>query len=224
MMDLGGKNILVTGAAGALGAAVADRALELGARAVLVDLRAMDGGPEERWIAADLTDAAATAKALAGVGDVDALFCVAGGFDMGPAVHETEEALFSRMMAINVSTLRNVLSVVVPGMVARRRGSVVTVGALSALKGQAQMGAYTAAKSVVMRLTEALAAEVKDAGVRANCVLPSLIDTPANRRDMPDADFSQWVSPRELANVICFLGSDAASGVTGALMPVAGRV
>lgn len=224
MVDLGGKHLVVTGARGVLGAAIADRAVELGARLTLVDLTAPAGRSKERWIAVDLADAAASAAALVDLGPVDALLCVAGGFDMGPRVHETGPELFARMMAINVTTLQNTLRAVVPGMVERGRGSIVTVGAMSATSGQAHMGAYAAAKSAVMRLTEALSAELRDAGVRANCVLPSIIDTPANRHAMPDADVSRWVSPRELANVVCFLGSESASGITGALLPVAGRV
>lgn len=224
MIDLSGKHLVVTGARGVLGAAVADRAIELGARLTLADLTAPKGRFEERWIAADLADAATSAAALVELGPVDALLCIAGGFDMGPQVHETSPELFAQMMAINVTTLQNTLRAVVPGMVERGRGSIVTVGALSATSGQAYMGAYTAAKSAVMRLTEALSAELKEVGVRANCVLPSLIDTPANRRAMSDADFSRWVSPRELANVICFLASEGASSITGALIPVAGRV
>ena len=224
MMDFSGKHVVITGAGGALGSTVADRALELGARLTLIDIVVPKGQFEERWIAADLTDTVSAKEALAGVGPVDALFCVAGGFDMGPKVYEQDDEMLSRMMAINVTTLHNTLRAIVPAMLERRRGAVVTVGALSAIQGRSGMGAYIAAKSAVMRLTETLAAELKGSGLRANCVLPSVIDTPANRRDMPDADFSNWVSPRELANVICFLGSDEASGVTGALLPVAGRV
>lgn len=223
-MDLSGKHLVVTGAAGALGWAVADRAVELGAKLTLVDLSAPKGSFEGRWITADLTDTAATGAALVELGPIDAVFCVAGGFEMGPGVHETSPDQFAGMMAINVATMQNTLRAVVPSMIERGRGSIVTIGALSAMAGQANMGAYIAAKSAVMRLTEALSAELKGSGVRANCVLPSLIDTPANRRAMPEADFTKWVSPRELANVICFLGSDAASGITGALVPVAGRV
>jgi NAD(P)-dependent dehydrogenase (short-subunit alcohol dehydrogenase family) len=122
-----------------------------------------------------------------------------------------------------VDTLRNSLQAVVPGMVERGRGSIVNVGAMAALKGQAKMSAYVASKSVVLRLTESLSAEVRDRGVNVNAVLPSIIDTPANRAAMPDADFSRWVSPDDLANVICFLASDAARAVHGALVPVTGR-
>ena len=118
--------------------------------------------------------------------------------------------------------MQNAVRAAVPGMIERGRGAIVNVGALGALKGQAQMSAYCAAKSVVMRLTESLSAELKHHGVNVNAVLPSMIDTPRNRADMPDADPSLWVSPQDLGNVICFLGSDAARAIHGALLPVAG--
>ena len=103
-----------------------------------------------------------------------------------------------------------------------RQSTIINVGALGALRGAANMGAYTAAKSTVMRLTEALSDEIKPRGVNVNAVLPSLIDTPRNRADMPDADFATWVDPRDLASVICFLASDGAKAVHGALIPVSG--
>ena len=108
------------------------------------------------------------------------------------------------------------------GVLERGRGSIVNVGALSAQSGQPNMGAYVAAKSTVMRLTESLSGELRSQGVNVNAVLPSMIDTPTNRRDMPDADFSRWVDPADLAEVMCFLASDAARAVHGALVPVRG--
>jgi NAD(P)-dependent dehydrogenase (short-subunit alcohol dehydrogenase family) len=128
------------------------------------------------------------------------------------------------MFAINVRTLQNALRAAVPGMIACGRGSIVNVGALGALKGQGGMSAYTAAKSVVMRLTESLSAELKEQGINVNAVLPSLIDTPRNRADMPGADYARWVGVDDLAAVMCFLGSDAARAVHGVLLPVSGLV
>lgn len=223
-MELTGKHVLVTGAAGTVGSAVADRALELGARLTLVDRHAPAGVTEERWIAVDLTDAAAVEAALRSLPPVDAFFHIAGGFDMGPPVYASPPTLFDAMVSINVATLQTMIAVLAPLMMARGQGAIVTVGALSALKGQAGMGAYCAAKSVVMRLTESLSAETKDFGVNVNCVLPSIVDSLANRRDMPDADFTRWVTPRELAQVICFLGSSGATAMHGAMIPIAGRV
>jgi NAD(P)-dependent dehydrogenase (short-subunit alcohol dehydrogenase family) len=224
MADLTGRHILITGAAGALGSTVADRARELGARVTLVDIVMPDGANQAEWRIVDLLSQSAVMAALSDVEGIDTLFHLAGGFDMGPAVHELTDENLSSMLAINVTTLLNIARAVIPGMIERGRGSIATVGALSALKGQGRMGAYTAAKSMVMRLTESMSAELRDQGINVNSVLPSIIDTPANRRDMPDAEFDKWVSRRELADVICFLGSDAASAVHGVLMPVAGRI
>jgi NAD(P)-dependent dehydrogenase (short-subunit alcohol dehydrogenase family) len=118
--------------------------------------------------------------------------------------------------------LLHAVQAVVPGMVVRGRGKVVNVGAQAALRGAGQMGAYAAAKSEVLRLTESMAAELRGHGINVNCVLPSIIDTPENRAAMPKADPARWVAPAQLAEVIAFLASDAASAVHGALVPVVG--
>ena len=221
---LEGKTIIVTGAAGILGEAVAKEAVSQGATVELVDV--VDGFSSElgRCHSVDLTDAEAVSACIATIGDFDGLANIAGGFDMGPGVHETTDEQWDFLFDINVRTLRRMLSAAVPVLIARGRGSVVNVGALGALHGVGQMGAYTAAKSTVMRLTEALSDEVRAAGVNVNAVLPSLIDTPRNRADMPVADHGTWVKPQDLASVICFLLSDAAQAVHGALVPVRGLV
>ena len=223
-MNLAGKTAIVTGAAGVLGAAVAEECEAQGARAVLIDVAAGFADGSGVRLELDLTDAAAVAEAIAGVGEFDVVCNIAGGFDMGPKVFEITDAHWSDLFDINVTTLRNMLSAALPRLVARGRGSVINVGALGALQGLASMGAYTAAKSVVMRLTEAASEEVRRQGVNVNAVLPSLIDTPRNRADMPKADYSTWVAPASLAKVICFLASDAAADIHGALIPVRGRV
>jgi len=156
------------------------------------------------------------------IGDFDVLANIAGGFDMGPSVHETTDEFWESLFDINVKTVRRVLEAAVPTLVNRGSGSVINVGAQGAIRGMANMGAYLSSKSVVMRLTESLSEEVKEKGVNVNAVLPSIIDTPRNRSDMPDADFSKWVHPEELANVVCFLGSDNAKAIHGALIPVVG--
>ena len=223
-MNLAGKTAIVTGAAGVLGAAVAEECEAQGARTVLIDVAAGFADGSGMRLELDLTDAAAVVEAIAGVGEFDVVCNIAGGFDMGPKVFEITDAHWSDLFDINVTTLRNMLSATLPRLVARGRGSVVNVGALGALQGLASMGAYTAAKSVVMRLTEAASEEVRRQGVNVNAVLPSLIDTPRNRADMPKADYSTWVAPASLAKVICFLASDAAADIHGALIPVRGRV
>ncbi len=222
-MALEGKTVVVTGGAGALGAVAARLAKNAGARVALVDVVEFesDSGSTHQ---ADLTSADNVQRCLAEIGGFDALFNIAGGFDMGPTVYETDDAAWDAMFDINVKTLRNMLQATVPIMLSRGRGSIVNVGAFGALRGAGNMGAYTAAKSVVMRLTEALSDEVRHQGINVNAVLPSLIDTPRNRADMPDADFSTWVSPEDLAEVMCFLASDAARAVHGALVPVTGLV
>ena len=125
---------------------------------------------------------------------------------------------------MNVTTALNASRAAMPYLRLSKAGRIVNVGANGAIKAAAGMGAYAAAKSGVHRLTESLAEELKGDGVTVNAVLPSILDTPANRLDMPDADFSAWVSPRDLAAVILFLVSPEAQAVTGALIPVTGRV
>ena len=223
-MMLEGKVVIVTGANGALGRVVVDVAAGQGATPIALDLRFDGAAGAVRRLEVDLTDAAATATAIASLGDIDAVLNIAGGFDMGPSVHETTPAQWEHMFKLNVVTARNVASAVVPRMLARGRGSIVNVGALSAREGQANMGAYCVAKSAVMRLTESMSRELRGQNINVNAVLPSIIDTAANRRDMPDADFSRWVAPADLAKVMCFLASDAARAVHGALLPVTGLV
>jgi NAD(P)-dependent dehydrogenase (short-subunit alcohol dehydrogenase family) len=223
-MTLEGKRIAITGANGALGRGVTRCAHALGARTLLLDLDFSpgSGGDGAQAFRVDLGDEAATRACFAQLGEVDALFNLAGGFAMGQCTWEVPDAGWAQMYNINVATMQNAVRAVVPGMIARGRGAIVNVGALGALKGQARMSAYCAAKSVVMRLTESLAAELKEQGINVNAVLPSMIDTARNRADMPDADFSRWVTPEDLGNVICFLGSDAARAIHGALIPVSG--
>lgn len=222
-MNLQGKNIVITGAGGALGKATVSRALELGATVQALDIVFSDeplGGVTQHI--ANLLDRDATAALFAALGRIDALFNIAGGFAMGTPAFEASDEEWDTMFSINVTTLRNAIKAAVPGMIEAGGGKIVNVGALGALQGQGDMSAYTASKSTVMRLTESLSAELKHRGINVNAVLPSMIDTPANREGMPEADFSEWVAPRDLANVICFLGSDAAKAVHGVLLPVAG--
>lgn len=226
-MNLTAKTVVITGANGGLGKVVADTARALGAKLVLLDVafapeQLQDNAPDIRKFAVDLTCADATRECFDKIGAFDVVLNLAGGFTMGPAVHETTDAEWDFLFKMNVGTLHNVVRAAVPRLIAQGRGAIVNVGALGALKGGGQMGAYSASKSVVMRLTESMSEELKGRGINVNAVLPSLIDTPRNRADMPDADFSKWVAPEDLANVICFLASDAARAVHGALVPVAG--
>ena len=227
------RTVLITGAAGHLGRALAAAFESEGANLVLVDRelellqRAFGSEAAARLLApCDLLDAARVQavvdSALARFGRIDVLCNIAGGFRMGEAVHETSDATWDFLLDLNARTLLHTARAVVPAMLKAGGGRIVNVGAFSASKGLAQMGAYTASKAVVMRLTEAMAAELRERGINVNCVLPTIIDTPDNRGAMPDADPSRWVAPADLAAVIRFLASDAARAVHGAARPVTG--
>jgi NAD(P)-dependent dehydrogenase (short-subunit alcohol dehydrogenase family) len=174
----------------------------------------------------DLSDPGQAKKAIdaaaAHFGRLDALINIAGGFAF-EAIVEGDPKTWQRMYALNVLTALNASQSAIPHLQASNAGRIVNIGAMGALQAGSGMGAYAASKAGVHRLTEALAAEWKGK-ITVNAVLPSTIDTPANRASMPKADFGKWVTPQELADVILFLVSDAASAVTGALLPVSGRV
>ena len=231
--DFAGRCALVTGAAGNLGRAVAAELGVRGASLVLVDrdLAALrrafgDDAPQRLCVAADLLDSAQAQAAFdAGVarfGRVHVVCNLAGGFRMGEAVHETSEATWEFLWSLNVRTLLHTAQAAVPHFLARGDGKIVNVGAFGAQRGAAAMGAYTAAKSAVIRLTESMSAELKERGINVNCVLPTIIDTPENRAAMPDGDPARWVAPADLARAIAFLASDDARAIHGAALPVAG--
>ena len=167
--------------------------------------------------------AAAYARVRVAAGGIDGVVNVAGGFAWEPIEGGALET-WDRLYTMNVRTAVASCRAALPHLLARGAGRIVNVGALAAQKAGMGMAAYAASKSGVARLTESLAEELKDRGVTVNAVLPSIIDTPANRADMPDADASRWVAPDKLAAVIAFLLSDDASAVTGACVPVSGRV
>ena len=223
-MNLNGKRVLVTGANGALGRAVIAEARAAGADTIGVDLVIDEplASLPGTWLRLDLAQTAPVISAFDRLGEFDALFNVAGGFAMGETAYATSDDEWNAMFRLNVDTMRNAVRASVPMMIRRGRGSIVNIGAQSAREGQPMMSAYCAAKGTVMRLTESLARELRAHGINVNAVLPSILDTPRNRADMPDADYSQWVQPIDLASVICFLGSDAARAVHGALIPVVG--
>jgi NAD(P)-dependent dehydrogenase (short-subunit alcohol dehydrogenase family) len=226
---MNGKVVVVTGASGALGKVVADEALARGARVAGLDHAASQIPATESRIelgGVDLSDAAQARTAIDAVvkhfGGCDALINIAGGFAF-ETVADGDPKTWQRMYALNVLTALNASRSALPHLAASRSGRIVNVGAMGALQAGSGMGAYAASKAGVHRLTEALAAEWKGK-ITVNAVLPSTIDTPANRASMPRADFGKWVTPQELADVILFLASDAASAITGALVPVNGRV
>jgi NAD(P)-dependent dehydrogenase (short-subunit alcohol dehydrogenase family) len=224
-----GKVLVVTGALGALGRVVAETALARGAR-----VAGIDHAPSQIPATAerlelgtvDLSDEtqakAAMETAARHFGRLDALINIAGGFAF-EAIGDGDVRTWQRMYALNVLTALNASRAALPHLAASNAGRIVNVGAMGALQAGSGMGPYAASKAGVHRLTEALASEWKG-NVTVNAVLPSIIDTQANRASMPGADFSKWVRPQELAEVILFLAGDASSAVTGALIPVSGRV
>jgi NAD(P)-dependent dehydrogenase (short-subunit alcohol dehydrogenase family) len=236
MFDFAQQVVVVTGAAGNLGGAVANAFRSAGARLVLVD-RSPDRlprlfpdlvGSEGHFLAGsvDLTDGGAVQamvdEALRRFGRIDVLVNAAGGYRGGTPLHETSPDAWDLMFSINARTVYVVSRAVIPAMLRQGSGKIVNVSARAALQASARAGPYSASKSAVLRLTEAMSAELKTSGIHVNCVMPSTIDTPENRESMPKADPARWVSPEALADVILFLASDAARAIHGAAVPVYG--
>lgn len=225
--------VAITGAFGVLGAAVASAAAAQGCWLALIDYapEAPAGAPSGADVLAlggvDLTDAVQAGAAIDAVvdrfGRLDALLNIAGGFRWETVAGGSSESWYG-LYRLNVLTAANASRAAIPHLKRSAAGRIVNVGSAAALKASLGMGAYAAAKAGVHSLTQALAEELKADGVTVNAVLPSIIDTPANRADMPDADPAAWVAPDDLAAVILFLASEAATAVTGALVPVTGRV
>jgi NAD(P)-dependent dehydrogenase (short-subunit alcohol dehydrogenase family) len=230
-----GKVVAVTGAFGSLGRVVAAVAADRGAFVAAIDFTAAppDGlaerlGPDAMLLGGvDLSSVEGAGAAIADVvtkfGRLDALVNIAGGF-VWENVAGRDSSSWDRLFAINLKTALNASKAAIPHLLQSGAGRIVNVGANSAVKAAAGMGPYAASKAAVHRLTESLAEELKNRGVTVNAVLPSIIDTPANRAEMPGATFDHWVAPADLAAVILFLVSDEAKAVTGALVPVTGGV
>jgi NAD(P)-dependent dehydrogenase (short-subunit alcohol dehydrogenase family) len=231
--------IVITGAAGALGTALSRHLVTRGERVAGVGLRrheerlrALEGelGAAFAGVALEDDSTAAWETALAAVeprlGPVHGAALVAGGWRGGRPFHgDRDEATWRRMLDENLESAQRALRALLPRLVARRSGSVVVVGSRNVERPWSGAGAaaYTVAKSAVVALARAVAAEVLDAGVRVNAILPGTIDTPANRAAMPGADATRWVKPESIAAVVEFLLSDAAADVSGAVLPVYGR-
>ncbi|RIK92099.1 MAG: NAD-dependent oxidoreductase [Proteobacteria bacterium] len=222
------RYVVVTGAAGALGSVVADTLSRDGVKVIAMDQAKTIPGAVDFALSfpgVDLCDQRSVADVFdvlgRDIGYLSGLVNIAGGFRW-ETIADGDIATWDRLFNLNLKTALIASKAALP-LLAAKGGSIVNISAAASQKAAAGMGAYAASKSAVSRLTEALAEEMKDHGVRVNAVLPSIIDTPANRRDMPQADFSRWVSPRDIANIIKFLLSDDARAVTGALLPVTGR-
>lgn len=220
MTRFDGVNVTVTGAAGVLGMAVAQAFMDEGATVSGIDV--VNAETPFRLYQADLIDAQDARRVLAEIGRVDVLANIAGGFTMGDTVETTSDETWDFMYNLNARTVFNMVRAVVPQMAEREHGKIVNIGALNALSGVGRMAAYSASKSVVIRLTESLAEELKSKHINVNCILPSIIDTPRNREDMPKANFSTWVSPSSMAKVVLFLASADADPIHGAALPVKG--
>jgi NAD(P)-dependent dehydrogenase (short-subunit alcohol dehydrogenase family) len=232
-MSFKGQTVMITGAAGNLGQAAAAAFGAAGASLILLDVNegALEriparGAADALRRRADLSDtdsiAAAVGDAILRFGRIDALCNLAGGFHMGEKVHEIPADKWDFMMELNAGSVLRMAQAVVPHMLKAGGGKIVNIGANSALSGKADMGAYVAAKSAVIRLTESMAAELRGHNINVNCVLPSIIDTPQNRAAMPKADPKKWVAPDALADVLLFLCSPAARALHGAAIPVVG--
>ncbi len=222
MSEFDGVNVTVTGAAGALGMAVAEAFQVKGATVTGIDVVSTD--TPFTLHQADLIDPEGARRVVAEIGQIDVLANIAGGFTMGDTVDSTSDETWDFMYDLNARTVFNMVRAIVPQMVARQRGKIVNIGALNALSGVGHMAAYSASKSVVIRLTESLAEELKNKNINVNCILPSIIDTPRNREDMPKANFATWVTPEAMAKVVLFLASSDADPIHGASLPVTGLV
>jgi len=228
-----GRIFAITGAFGVLGSAVAKAAAEQGARLVLIDFAktpppGLPAGADVLVLpGVDLTDAVAAGAAIDAAADrfggLDVLLNIAGGFRWETLETSLVEG-WHRLFLINVQTAANASRAAIPHLRHSLAGRIVNVGANAALKASVGMGPYAASKAGVHSLTESLAEELKADDVTVNAVLPSILDTPTNRADMPKANFASWVAPEDLAAVMLFLASEEARAVTGALLPVTGRV
>ena len=236
MSEFTDKVILITGAAGNLGQAVAQAFASQGAHLALLDLNTEGlrhtaetcrGQASAKTFATNLLDPTSVDSAIAAVieelGQVDVLANIAGGFTMGPLLQDTNDKDWDFMMNLNVRSVFHTCRRVIPEMLNSGGGKIINVSARAAEQGKGRMGPYCASKAAVLTLTESLAAENKYDNINVNCILPGTIDTPQNREAMPEADFNRWVPPAALADVVVFLASKAARCVTGAAVPVYGQ-
>ncbi len=237
MFEFDNKVVLITGATGNLGAAAARSFFSAGANLVLfvrktdklADLIPEMADASERFqaISVAMTNPESVQngveEAIKKFGRIDVLVNTVGGYRAGTPVHETPLETWDFMHSLNARTVFIASQIIVPYMLENQAGKIINVGARPGLKGLKNMAAYGASKSAVIRLTESMAAELKNANINVNCILPGTIDTPQNRQAMPKADYSKWVTPEALAQVIIFLASKAADPISGAAIPVYGR-
>jgi NAD(P)-dependent dehydrogenase (short-subunit alcohol dehydrogenase family) len=237
MFDFSGQVVVITGAAGKLGMTAARAFHAAGAKIAVVDrqrdeIRVVFGDdiPEDDtcyFLSANLMDEESVAGMVRDIwshyGQIDALINIAGGFSMGPPLYETPVSTWEFMLNLNARTVFLTSREILPLMMDQGEGKIVSIAARAALTGKANMAPYVVSKSAVVRLTESMAAEQQEYDINVNCVLPGTIDTPRNRAENPAADFSKWVAPEALVDVILFLTSDGARAINGAAIPVYGR-
>lgn len=237
MFDFTNRVVVITGAAGNLGVVTARAFQSTGASLVLVD-RSPDRLPKlfpelaessKHFLATsvDLGDVAAVEnmarEAVNRLGKIDVLVNTAGGYRAGLPLHEAPLEDWDFLLNLNAKSVLIACRSVIPHLLKQSAGKIVNIASRAALIGEANAAAYSVSKTAVVRLTESMAAELKAHNININCVLPGMIDTPPNRQAMPDADYSQWVAPEALADVILFLASDAARAIYGAALPVFGK-
>jgi len=218
-------NVLITGANGGLGSAVAQAFLDSGAKVT---------GASRSWpepvsfptVSVDIGSAegcdAMVAEALR-QGPLDALVHLVGGFGGGSPVAETSDKIWDGMMTLNLRTAFCAMRAALKPMTAARRGRIVAIGSRAAVEPSPNFSAYAVSKAALVALVKNVAAEGKNLGITANVVLPSTIDTPQNRKAMPDSDFSRWVRPESIARLLVWLTSDSAADVSGAVIPIYGK-
>ncbi len=237
MFDFKDQVVMVTGGAGNLGAAAARAFYRAGARVAVLDRKRettvevlgqdVPEGEYCAYVTGNLLDEASVGQMVAEVmdrfGRIDVLLNVAGGHRAGTPLHATPLDTWELMMNLNARTVFLMSRAVIPHLLERGRGRIISVAARAALQGTAESGPYVASKMAVIRLTESMAAELADRGITVNCILPGTIDTPANRADRPGEAFDRWVTPESMANVLLFLASDLAQDINGAAVPVYGR-
>ena len=235
--DFSGLTAVISGASGNLGRAIVKKYFQVGSQLILFDrnldsiklnIPELDSNPDRFFLfEADATDPIsienAVSQSLEWTGRIDILVNTVGGYYSGKTLHETPMEKLDFMINLNLNSVFLICKQVIPIMINQRFGKIVNIAARPGLKGTSKSAAYSAAKSGVIRLTESMSAELKHQGINVNCVIPGTIDTPQNRQSMPESDYSRWVKPDQIADVIFFLTSEEAVAINGAAVPVYGR-